>query len=131
MALSPASLWGSARPRVCCRHDRRRRGRLAVRPFYVWVGAEAWYFLGYRGAIGCTAVRDPARRLVGLTFGTSERDGVAWWLLHGRQPLAASVMSAALRIRSDRLIARLSAAASLDELTGVLNRRGHEQALAA
>jgi diguanylate cyclase (GGDEF)-like protein len=97
--------------------------------FFTWAGVQAWFFLSTRGALRFTAFALALSAAVTLLVHTSDSDSAAWWVMTAGSLLAVGVISAALRIRSDRLIDQLRTAALHDELTGLLNRRGFQQRL--
>ena len=97
--------------------------------FFTWAGVQAWFFLRTRAALRFTAFAVALSAAVTLLVPTSDADSATWWLMTTGSLVAVGVISAALRIRSDRLIAQLRTAALHDELTGLLNRRGFQQRL--
>jgi diguanylate cyclase (GGDEF)-like protein len=97
---------------------------------YVWAGVEAFFFLQDRVAVwflACIA----ACYAIALAFvpAPPHDDAVARWLLTVSAVIVTSVMAAALRARSDRLVRELAEAARRDALTGLLNRRGFNDAM--
>jgi diguanylate cyclase (GGDEF)-like protein len=92
--------------------------------FYVWIGVAAWFFLGARQAALITATCAVATAGVFLTIQGPDRDAATWWVTINGTVAAVSLCAAILYGRSQRLAARLGAAATHDELTGLLNRRG-------
>jgi diguanylate cyclase (GGDEF)-like protein len=97
--------------------------------YFTWAGVQAWFFLRTRAALRFTAFAIALSGAVTLLVPTTDADSATWWLMTSGSLLAVGVISAALRIRSDRLIAQLRTAALHDELTGLLNRRGFQQRL--
>lgn len=90
--------------------------------FYVWIGAEAWYFLRPRAATVLSALTLLASA-VAMTFAVqSDDDTFAWWLLISTTLIVVAVLAAVLRMRSERLIDSLSDAASRDT-TRLASRR--------
>ena len=98
---------------------------------YAWTSAEAWYLLERRAAVVLTGlgvvVSGPAIAIAGA----GEPDNFGWWLMVAGTLIVVGMLAAMLRLRSDGLIERLEQAATHDELTGLLNRRGYRQRLAA
>jgi diguanylate cyclase (GGDEF)-like protein/putative nucleotidyltransferase with HDIG domain len=97
--------------------------------FYVWIGVAAWFFLGARQAALITATCAVATAGVFLTIQGADRDAATWWVTINGTVAAVSLCAAVLYGRSQRLAARLGAAATHDELTGLLNRRGYRRRL--
>ena len=99
--------------------------------FYAWVSAEAWYLLDRRGAIFLTGLAVIASGPTIAIAGAGDGDAFSWWMMVAGTLVVVSGLAALLRQRSDDLIERLERAATHDELTGLLNRRGYQQRLAA
>jgi diguanylate cyclase (GGDEF)-like protein len=55
--------------------------------------------------------------------------GITRWLITSGMVAAAAAIVHALRLRNDELLARLSAAARTDSLTGLVNRQGFDECL--
>lgn len=98
---------------------------------YAWVSAEAWYLLDRRGAVLLTALAVVLSGPAIAVAGAEDGDALSWWLMVVGTLVVVSGLAALLRLRSDSLIERLERAATHDELTGLLNRRGYQQRLAA
>jgi diguanylate cyclase (GGDEF)-like protein len=98
---------------------------------YAWSSAEAWYLLERRAAVALTILAVVVSGPTMALAGAGEPDGLGWWLMVAGTLVVVSLMAATLRLRSDLLIERLEQAATHDQLTGLLNRRGYEQRLAA
>lgn len=98
---------------------------------YAWISAEAWYLLDRRGAMLLTALAVIASGPAIAIAGAGDGDALSWWLMVVGTLVVVSGLAALLRLRSDDLIERLERAATHDELTGLLNRRGYQQRLAA
>ncbi|HYI38034.1 MAG TPA: GGDEF domain-containing protein, partial [Thermoleophilaceae bacterium] len=105
--------------------------------FYLWAVFYAFYFLSTREAIGLAVFAVANYALVLLCFRTgvvstpemgSNEDVSAFVLLTGTIGVAGAFI-VLLRSRVTRLIAQLSAAASIDALTGLSNRRGFQDAI--
>jgi len=95
--------------------------------FYAWVGVEAWYFLPRSRAIAFTAVSALASGIPLVAVDGSADAGLAWWAMAVGTMIALGVLTAALRARSDDLIATLADRAARDSLTGLANRRGYHE----
>jgi diguanylate cyclase (GGDEF)-like protein len=96
--------------------------------YYLWVAVFAAYFFDRRGAaahIGLVAVAYAA--LIAFQ-GSSDEWGLGWLLAIGALTVVA-VMVRSLKERLDLLVTELSRAASTDDLSGLLNRRGFNQRL--
>lgn len=96
--------------------------------YYLWVAVYAAYFFSRRGAaahVGLVAVAYAVLILVG---GNADEWGFGWLLSIGALSIVA-VMVRSLKERVDRLVVELSRAASTDDLSGLLNRRGFNQRL--
>ncbi len=98
---------------------------------YAWTSAEAWYLLERRAAVAVTLLGVIASAPALAIAGAGEADTLTWWLMVAGTLVVVGVLAAMLRLRSDSLIERLEQAATHDELTGLLNRRGYHQRLAA
>ncbi|HVW17765.1 MAG TPA: diguanylate cyclase [Solirubrobacteraceae bacterium] len=97
---------------------------------YVWVCFEA--FCLFRGwtAVAHLALASAAYALA-LALTAADGDPVvARWVTATVVVSVVVALADTLRERRDRLIERLAAAARTDALTGLLNRRGFEQAMA-
>ena len=93
---------------------------------YVWVGVEAFYFLGRRLALLQVLLAGAAYTVV-LTMVVSDGLAEQRWLLTMGTALVAGLLVSYQRNRIDRLVLRLTDAARTDPLTGLLNRRGFEE----
>ena len=98
---------------------------------YAWTSAEAWYLLERRAAVALTVLGLVVSGPAIAVAGAGEPDVLSWWLMVAGTLVVIGVLAAMLRLRSDHLIERLERAATHDELTGLLNRRGYHQRLAA
>ena len=98
---------------------------------YAWTSAEAWYLLERRAAVVVTSLGVVASAPAIALAGAGEPDVLSWWLMVAGTLIVLGLLAAMLRLRSDGLIERLEQAATHDELTGLLNRRGYQQRLAA
>lgn len=87
---------------------------------YVWLGAQAWYFLSPRTAIALTMLTAVASGGAMAAASNSDEDTLTWWLLLTGTLVIVAALSSALRLRLELL-------ASQDHLTGLLNRRGYQQ----
>ena len=98
---------------------------------YPWASAEAWYLLERRAAVAVIALGVIVSAPAIAIAGAGEANTLSWWLMVAGTLVVVGVLAAMLRLRSDGLIERLERAGSHDELTGLLNRRGYQQRLAA
>jgi len=98
---------------------------------YVWVGFEAFFFLPRRHAIAHVAFVALAYAVALALAGGPAPDAAARWLLTLGTVVTVGVLAGALHDRAERLIDRLADAARTDALTGLLNRRGFEERMAA
>jgi diguanylate cyclase (GGDEF)-like protein len=94
---------------------------------YIWVAVEAWYFLRPRAAAALTAITLLASAVAMAVVANEQDNAATWWVMVVGTALAVAGLAAVLRLRGDRLVATLADAASLDPLTGLLNRRGFDQ----
>src|SRR3954469_11748979 len=94
--------------------------------FYVWVGVEAFYFLGRRLATLQVLLAGAAYGCA-LSAVASEGFAEQRWLLTIGTALVAGLLVAYQRDRIGALVHRLTDAARTDPLTGLLNRRGFEE----
>lgn len=90
--------------------------------FYYWVALTAFYFFATRWAIFCAAVASVSYGAVMATFPSVELLQLKWLMLTGGLFVTGAIVGL-LRMRADQLLAQLSAAASIDALTGLPNRR--------
>jgi diguanylate cyclase (GGDEF)-like protein len=97
--------------------------------YYVWLNVYAFHFLGRRSGWLHTALA-LAFYAVTLSAMTSAPPLTPWLMTAGTMIVIGS-MVASLRGRVDRLVAQLAAAATRDPLTGLLNRRGFADVIAA
>ncbi|HEU4976950.1 MAG TPA: diguanylate cyclase [Baekduia sp.] len=96
---------------------------------YVWVGFDGFYFLRRGHAYLHLAWVGIAYALALLLIPAGEEvRAVRWFLLVGTLGVIGTLADL-LRSRSDALIGRLGEAARTDPLTGLLNRRGFDEAL--
>ena len=94
--------------------------------FYLWVVLFAIYFFTTRQVILQLTV-------IAVLYGTvlaltdSGTDGITRWATLLGTFLVAWALVGLLKVRGDRLVARLADAARTDALTGLLNRRGFQE----
>jgi diguanylate cyclase (GGDEF)-like protein len=100
-------------------------GDSAYALYYVWVGAEAFYFLTRRQAALQMALMAAAYAWA-LTVLPADMPAQRWLLTVGTG-VTAGLVIASQRGRIERLVERLSDAARTDPLTGLLNRRAFEE----
>jgi diguanylate cyclase (GGDEF)-like protein/putative nucleotidyltransferase with HDIG domain len=99
--------------------------------FYVWVGFEAFFFLPRRHAVAHMAFVAVAYAVALSLAGGAAPDAAARWMMTLGTVVMVGVLAGALHDRAERLIDRLADAARTDALTGLLNRRGFEERIAA
>ncbi|MBA2505166.1 MAG: diguanylate cyclase [Thermoleophilaceae bacterium] len=100
---------------------------MAYATLYFWIVFASFYFFPYRQAFCDLAVVALAFSAALTLMPDVPEDEVAWVMGIGTVTIAG-VLVAALRRRMERLVERLSEAARTDVLTGLLNRRGFEEA---
>jgi diguanylate cyclase (GGDEF)-like protein len=98
--------------------------------YYVWVTVYAAYFLTRLGALVQFALVALAYGVALMAWG-SEATRVTTWVVAIGSLSVAAVVVRMLKERHDELVRRLSRAAETDPLTGLLNRRGFNDRLAA
>jgi diguanylate cyclase (GGDEF)-like protein len=98
--------------------------------FYIWVGADAWFFLGPRMAAAMTVATAACSAAVMAIAGHAQI-GASWWLMVFATLMAVCGLTAVLRLRVEGLMAGLQADAAHDALTRVLNRRGYAERIGA
>jgi diguanylate cyclase (GGDEF)-like protein len=99
---------------------------------YAWTAVEASFFLPRRTAAWFTAASSV---LIGVTLaiagdGLNAGASLAWVMVVGTMA-AVGALTATLRARSDDLIEMLADRAMRDPLTGLANRRGYHERIAA
>jgi diguanylate cyclase (GGDEF)-like protein/putative nucleotidyltransferase with HDIG domain len=107
--------------------------------FYLWVAFYAFYFLSRREAVSLalltmlsyTAVVVGFRATGAVPTDTDANEDIPALVLMAGTLGVAGVFIVLLRERVGRLIRQLSDAASIDPLTGLLNRRGFHRAIEA
>ena len=97
--------------------------------FYLWVVLFASYFFTRLGAVLQGVLVATCYAALIVIDGSANEWGLGWTLAIGSLAVAG-VLVRALKERVDRLVHQLSLAASTDDLTGLLNRRGFNQRLA-
>jgi diguanylate cyclase (GGDEF)-like protein/putative nucleotidyltransferase with HDIG domain len=96
---------------------------------YLLVAFDGYFFLARRAALAHVAFVAGSYAAV-LVAISGPRDAPApRWLLTVGTVVVVGLLADMLRERTDLLIARLKDAASTDALTGLLNRRGFEEAI--
>lgn len=93
---------------------------------YVWIGLEAFYFLGRWYAALQLAVAAGAYAGVLALMGDGSVPAQRWLLTVGTA-LVAGLLVYQLRDRIDRLLVRMAGSAGSDPLTGLMNRRAFEE----
>ena len=94
---------------------------------YMWVGFDAFFFLGRRAAYAHLAFVGLCYGLVLVLIDHGDQAGAGRWLLLIGTVTVIGTLADLLRTRSEGLIAELGDAARTDALTGLLNRRGFEE----
>jgi diguanylate cyclase (GGDEF)-like protein/putative nucleotidyltransferase with HDIG domain len=96
--------------------------------FYVWVACYSFYFFKRRVAVAETV-------LAGFTYAVAldalpepPAHAAELWLITIGTLLVAGIVITGLRLRIEEMVAGLANAARTDVLTGLLNRRGFEEA---
>ena len=98
--------------------------------FYLWVALFAAYFFTRRDALLHVGFAALCYGGLILADGNSDEWGFGWLLAVGTLAVTA-ILVRALKERLDRLVVQLSRAASTDDLSGLLNRRGFNERLGA
>jgi diguanylate cyclase (GGDEF)-like protein len=92
---------------------------------YVWIGLEAFYFLGrWHAALQLAVV---AGAYAGVLALMGHGVPVQRWLLTIGTALVAGLVVHQLRDRIDRLLVRMAGSAGSDPLTGLMNHRAFEE----
>jgi diguanylate cyclase (GGDEF)-like protein/putative nucleotidyltransferase with HDIG domain len=89
---------------------------------YFWVALSAFYFFELRWAMLCGGVASLSYAAVLITHPEIPLGGLKWLMLTASLFVSGVIMSR-LRGRAEHLVSQLSAAASIDALTGLPNRR--------
>ena len=97
--------------------------------YYIWLNLYVFYFLGLRCGWAHTALALAGYLSTMLLLAGT----VAWtpWLMTAGTMVVIGSMVGSLRARVNRLLADLSMQACRDPLTGLLNRRGFDETIAA
>jgi diguanylate cyclase (GGDEF)-like protein len=93
---------------------------------YVWIGLEAFYFLGRWHAALQLTLAAGAYAGVLVLMGDGSVPAQRWLLTVGTA-LVAGLLVYQLRDRIDRLLVRMAGSAGSDPLTGLMNRRAFEE----
>ncbi len=94
--------------------------------YYLWIVLFASYFFSRPGAIAqISFLAAVYAAIIAFSDGPSEW-GLGWLLTIGSL-IVAAVLVRGLKERLDRLVVQLSHAATTDDLSGLLNRRGFNQ----
>jgi diguanylate cyclase (GGDEF)-like protein len=97
---------------------------------YIWIAVESWYILTPREAGALTVIAVVASAAT-MAWVAQEHDNAAtWWVMITGTTVTVAALTGVLRMRGEHLVARLADAASRDPLTGLLNRRGFQEAAA-
>jgi diguanylate cyclase (GGDEF)-like protein len=95
--------------------------------FYIWATAQGALFLARRGVLALVVVYAGLYG-VALAF-VADDDPVGHWLMLTATMVCIALIIGSVRSRTDTLLRLLVETARTDHLTGVLNRRGFEEAL--
>ena len=96
--------------------------------FYFWVALAAFYFFELRWSMVCGAVASLSYAAVLVLNPDIALGHLKWMMLTGGLFVSGVIMSR-LRQRAEDLVTQLSAAASIDALTGLPNRREFDSKL--
>ncbi len=102
----------------------------ALTLMYIWVGFDAFFFLGRRAAAGHMTFVGALYAVVLLTLPDGAGGSAGRWLMLVGTMVVVGVLADILQERTARLVARLEDVARSDALTGLLNRRGFEELMA-
>jgi diguanylate cyclase (GGDEF)-like protein/putative nucleotidyltransferase with HDIG domain len=96
--------------------------------FYVWVACFSFYFFSRGVALAEVAFAGGTYAVVLAGVSHPPEHGLELWLVTLCTLLVTGILITGLRRRIDEMIEGLSSAARTDVLTGLLNRRGFEEA---
>jgi len=98
------------------------QGTGAYALFYFWVALAAFYFFELRWSMICGTVASLSYAAVLILYHEVPLGQLKWVMLTGGLFVSGVIMSR-LRQRAENLVTQLSAAASIDALTGLANQR--------
>ena len=106
----------------------RSSGTAAHALFYLWVACYSFYFFGRAVAIAELAVAAVSYAVALEALPDPPANALELWLIMVGTLLVAGVLITGLRRRIEDVVGGLASAARTDVLTGLLNRRGFEEA---
>jgi diguanylate cyclase (GGDEF)-like protein/putative nucleotidyltransferase with HDIG domain len=96
--------------------------------FYLWVACFSFYFFSRGAALAQVAFAAGTYAIALAALAEPPAHAPELWLVTVGTLLVAGILITTLRRRVDEMISGLSSAARTDVLTGLLNRRGFEEA---
>jgi diguanylate cyclase (GGDEF)-like protein/putative nucleotidyltransferase with HDIG domain len=96
--------------------------------FYLWIACYSFYFFSRTVALAQVAFAAGSYAVALNALPHEPPDALELWLVTLGTLLVAGVLIAVLRRRIEEMVQGLTSAAHTDVLTGLLNRRGFEQA---
>ena len=96
---------------------------------YVWAGVEAFFFASRWGSLAFLVLIALAYAAVASLVPADQDDPATHWVMIMGSIAATGFLAAVLRAQSLLLVGHLADVARTDALTGILNRRGFEDAI--